>query len=213
MKTQSNKMFVLLLAVVLAIGLPLVVYATTAEVSYGNWWTSTDTADNTGTSGDSAYAAYGGAPGFAGSTPVVDFYSATSTVAASRLSILTENGDGTLLGRLHANGTTTLHVNSTVGFAADSFVAIQDDGSQQFEVNKIDSIGVGTLILERAISYAYKLGAKVRELAALYSVPIGAATVTTPATLPGERGEAIGYHQNGTAATTRVNNISGHYEK
>lgn len=209
---KKNTLLVVLAALLLALAVPLVLYASTAEVTFTNWFTSTDTGDNTGESGSNTYTAHGGTVAYAGSTPVVDFYSVTGTDSTGRLEIMTENGTNTTVSTLHTNGSTGLHVNSTVGFAADSYIAIQDNSSQKFEVNQVESVGVGVLILERVSTYAYKVGTMVKELAAKYSVPIGSATVTTPATLVGERGEAMAWHANGSA-TVRINNISGHYEK
>jgi hypothetical protein len=140
----------------------------------------------------------------------VDFYSVTADNAANRLDVLSENGDGTTLSAAHVNGTTVAHVNGTTGLAVDAYIAIQS--ASAFEVNKIDSITSATVIvLERATTSAYPSGAKLRELSALYSVPVGAATVTTPARLAGKRGKIMGWHLNGSAAC-RINNVTGHYE-
>lgn len=213
---MKTKDFLRISAVILALGvllaLPWGAIASTAEVTFAKWFTSTDTGDATGTTGASTISAVGGTVAMQGATPVIDFYSVTADHAANRLEILTENGDKTTTDAALAAGETVLPVAVTTAFAAESWVAIQNNGSQKFEVNKVASVQAGvSLTLARVTKYAYASGTSVKELTALYSLPVGAATITTPTTLVGERGETMGWHLNGSVAA-RINNISGHYE-
>jgi hypothetical protein len=208
---KKSELLLIILAVVLAIALPFAVMAATSEVTFTSWFTSTDTGDATGTTGASTISAHGGTVAFPGATPVVDFYSVTADNAANRLYIMTESTTSTALSQNDAAGT-TLHVNGTVGFAANDYVAVQDNSAQKFEVNKVSAAGVGTLTVARTTANAYTAGAKVTKLSNLYSLPVGAATVTTSAKLAGKQGQVMGWHLDGSVAA-RISDITGHYEK
>lgn len=212
-----NKTMKVLIAVLLALLLPVAAGASTAETTFGKFFTSTDTGDATGPNG--AYLAFGGAVAFGGSTPQIDFASLTSDLAGSRLYTLTENGDSTTTDAAYSSGGKILPVTATTAFeatsaGAGSWVAIQDNSNKKFEINRVSSITAGvSLNLVRNTSNTYASGAKVSELTVLYSIPVANTTVTFQSGgWTGERSEVMGWYLDGTSSC-RINNISGHYEK
>ncbi len=214
MKRDMKKLNIIL-AILFAFALPLTVWAATSEVTFTKWFTSTDTGDATGTTGASTISAHGGTVSFSGSTPVIDFYSVTADNAANRLYILADGSVSTAMTAATSATGTVMHVNGTTGFVAEDYVALQNDSTQKFEVNKIASMADAshiTLARATATGNDFAIGTKIKKLSVLYSVPVGAATVTTSAGLVGKPGKVLAWHLDGSVAA-RIHNVSGHYEK
>jgi hypothetical protein len=211
MKTLKSLLALLLVALVL----PLAASASTAETTFTKWFLSTDTGDATGPG--ATYLAFGGTVSFSGSTPVIEFASVTADNAADRFYLMSENGDSTTTDEAYNAGGKILPVTATTSFQADtpgagSWIAIQNDSTKKFEINRVSSITAGaSLNLVRNTANTYASGTKVKELTVLYSIPVGNATVTLGQGIAGQVGEVLGWYVDGTSAC-RINAVSGSYK-
>lgn len=205
---------ILALTLAVALALPIGAYASTAAYTGQAVWYVTDTGDATGPAG--AFLAFGGAPPMSGAQAIIDFASVTADNAADRFYVLTETGDATTVDVAAAAAQNTLPVAATSALTltagAGSWVAIWDPSTGKFEVNRISSGTAATnIVLVRNLANAYTTSTRVRELEASYSLPVGNGTLTTPAALPGKRGQVLGFYVDGTSAC-RLNAVSGSYK-
>lgn len=185
-----------------------------------NTWSSvfstTDTADATAPAG--AYMAFGGAVRYTGKAPVIKSAIVTGDDASSVFTVMTENGSTTTSDASAASGQKDVGVVDTDIFTctagAGSWVALYNASGADFEINRISScVSDTTITMVRNLANTYASGTTVYELEDLYVLPVGAATVTwADANWYAKKGKVIGYHINGTAATTKINGLTGKYE-
>jgi hypothetical protein len=201
---------------IIAASLLLAVPAFADDVTFGTVWSSAVTCTSAGPAG--VYIGMGGTVSFPGKSARVDGFNATSDLAGSTVTFLTQDNTSYTTIAATSSGSNNLLVGTTAGFdasvaGAGDYVAILYRSTKKFEINRISSITTDTsLNLVNAVANTYPIGTVVYELQNLYSVPVGNATkAAEEATLYGEVGEVLGYVVNGTSSCS-MNFIAGGYQ-